>query len=245
MNSQPELPFGNTRRFALRLLICLLLLTLAGCNQCSNGDASSSDNSASSEESTPNSDDSNDNGNQPPQNLGEAMNQMAKGLEALQGEDAKESIHPKILRDLFPDKLLGLPLDSRSAEKSGIGKVKVSVGKATYKSADGKKRIDATYTDLGAVANAITAYSYAWTMTEIYRESSTGREETKKFGGFPGYVKFENRNNYMRGQANVMVEQRYIAEIKTTGLEDGKQEQCLDELKTTSRLAKLKNAGSE
>lgn len=160
---------------------------------------------------------------------GEALD---KALEALNDKtEAKPVVDFQKLKELMPDKVLGLPRSDLSGQKTGLSGFNMSIAEAKY-SGDNKD-VQISIVDAGGSTLALSGLAI-WANTEMERESDEGYERTTKIKGYKGFEKYDKNNQ--SGQLNLLVENRFIITIQGNGLKEGDSRQVLDKID----LGKLK-----
>lgn len=132
--------------------------------------------------------------NQAPANVQEQIAQAQKNLETLQGEHAKITpVNFRKLKELLPDRLLGLPRTKHTGESAGAMGMKFSTAEASYR--DGQKRLTVKIVDAGGLG-AATMSMAAWSMIEVDKESDEGYEKTSTWGNFKMYESCRTANEH-------------------------------------------------
>ncbi len=160
---------------------------------------------------------------------GEALD---KALESISDKtETKEVVDFQKLKELMPDKVLGLSRSDLSGQKTGLSGFNMSIAEAKY-SGDSKD-VQISIIDAGGSTLALSGLAI-WANTEMERESDEGYERTTKIKGYKGFEKYDKNNK--SGQLSLLVENRFIITIQVNGLNEGDPRQVLDKID----LGKLK-----
>lgn len=120
-----------------------------------------------------------------PGNIQDAMKQAEQTVKDLQGENANVTpVNFRKLKELLPDRLLGLPRTRHTGQSAGAMGMKFSTAEAGYSA--GAKRLSVKIIDAGGIGAANLTMA-AWSTLEIDKESDEGYEKTYKWGEFKAY----------------------------------------------------------
>lgn len=156
----------------------------------------------------------------------EAMNQSGGNVEA---------VDFRLLRDLLPDELAGLPQESKEGERNRVMGIGTSQATGVYQ--DGDTRIELQLLDMGTVSG-LAMFGYAWLMAEVDRENDRGFERTARYRGFPAYEKCEgDRCTYQ-----VVVGERFIASLEGRNVTREQMEDARNDV-PVARLDEMKDIG--
>lgn len=190
----------------LPLLLALVALPLAGCG----GDASSEE-----------IEDTGTSG------MFGRMQDMANAAEEMQAAAEREPAEPvnfRELRETLPETLDGMErTNAEGATQSTMG-FSISEAEATYEGAEGDGRIELSVMDYGAVP-ALGMMGFAWTMTEVDRETSTGYEKTIRMGENKGFRKYDTASE--RGEFSLVVAERFVVQVDGRDVTDDQIEDAL------------------
>lgn len=132
-----------------------------------------------------------------------AMNTAATGGKKVETIDFRE------LKGMLPVTVSGLKRTEATGEKNAAMGMQISTAEGTY-SADDGRTITLKITDIGALAGMAAMSTYAWTQTEVDRESD---HEYEKSTTFKGYKALERYNTQGRsGDLSVLVGGRFVVE---------------------------------
>lgn len=190
----------------LPLLLALVALPLAGCG----GDASSDDIEDTGESGV----------------FGQLQN-MERAVEEMQAAAEREPADPvnfRELRETLPEALSGMErTEAEGATQTTMG-FSISEAEATYEVPEGNGRIDISVMDYGAVP-ALGMMGFAWTMTEIDRETSSGYEKTIRMGENKGFRKYDTEGQ--RGEFSLVIADRFIVQVDGRDVSDDQIEAAL------------------
>lgn len=140
------------------------------------------------------------------EDLNGVLDQISKKMN--DGEEV-EAVDFRKLKELLPEKLVGMKRNSLEGEKTGVSVFKFSLAKATY--GDGNARMEVSIVD-GAGISGIVNGMAAWTMIEVDKETDSGFERTTTINGYKAFESFDAEQQ--EGQVAIVVEDRFIINIE-------------------------------
>jgi hypothetical protein len=171
-------------------------------------------------------------GDQPAEDLGDAMSQAQDALQQVfgggEGGTVKEAVDFRELRDLLPESVAGMDRTNVEGERTAVMGMHFSNAKGEYE--DGNERIEISISDLGTLTGLARMGYTAWLQTEIDRESDSGFERTRKFrtdgNEYPSFEKFDRRDGDTGNcEIQVWAAERFVVQIQGRNVE---MEQCED-----------------
>ena len=141
--------------------------------------------------------------------LEEAMNSVKESLESLGDGEETEVADFRKLKEVLPEKLVGLKRTERGGEKSGIKGFMVAKADATYR--DDDRKIEIELIDTGGMALAQLGFA-AWAKVEIDRESDDGYEKTYTKDGVRYHEEYDT--DRQRGSLKALFQERLILSIE-------------------------------
>lgn len=135
------------------------------------------------------------------------------------------------LESRLPDQLGGMPRTDRSSQDAGAMGVKMSVAAGRYQG-DGK-RIMLSITDTGTTSGA-GPMAAAWTLAEFDRTTADGYERTIRHNGMKGMESLSRRGGNVHSELSVLAGNRFVVQLKGTGVEMDALKSALDELDLSS-----------
>ncbi len=186
---------------------------------CGSSNSSSSDNAEPTEQassSSSSSASSESESNNPPENLGDAINQATQQIqEAFGNEGADGEVEVtdfRRLRDLMPGQLGDMTQTNSSGERTGAFGIKLSQATGEYEGDN--KEMTMTLIDMGTLSGA-AMLGYAWLNADFDRESDEGFERTMQFEGYPAFQKFTYDGQ--RFEMHVVVRNRIVVQVEGSG----------------------------
>lgn len=190
--------------------------------------------------------------------LGEKANQIKQMAEAaeermkagdttgalgafLGGGEAVQPVDFRTLKELLPERLDGLQREDAVGERSSMAGIATSQAEGTYRSEERNARITLSIVDFGSV-RGITMMGFAWTMVDIDNESDRGYERTLEYEGYPAYAKYEQGNDWSRGEMSAIIVDRFAVTAKGNNVTDDELRAALEEI-DLDRLENMKDAG--
>lgn len=206
----------RTFHFFLILTGLLLSLTLVNCGQNAESQASSAAESAENAASNN------------PANMEEAMKQAQKQVDAIQGDNKDVTpVNFRKLKELLPEKLLGMPRTNHTGQSAGAMGIKVSTAEANYR--EGAKRLNVKIMDAGGMGISTMGMA-AWASMEVDKEDDRGYERTSNWGDFKALEKCRTADKFC--SLKLYSKSGIIAEIEGYDV-------SVDELKQVAGAIKL------
>lgn len=140
-------------------------------------------------------------------NMGDAMAALGAAMGAATGGKQVETVDFRTLKDLLPGSVSGMNRTEATGEKSAAMGMQVSTAHANFQNDQGSS-LKVTITDIGSMTGLAGMAAYAWAMTDIDRETSTGYEKTTRFNGHKAMEKYDNQTKY--GELSVLVGDRFV-----------------------------------
>jgi hypothetical protein len=137
-------------------------------------------------------------------------NAIAAG--ALAAGKASDAVDFRVLKELLPEDINGMPRTSSDGEKNSAMGFTLSRAEARYETQGTNSSIKIEISDVGAMTGAAAMATYAWASMEVDRENETGYEKTTTIKGYRGYEKFDRQTNY--GELSLMVGGRFMVELE-------------------------------
>ena len=131
---------------------------------------------------------------------------------ALAAGTASDAVDFRVLKELLPDEINGMPRTSSDGEKNSAMGFTMSRAEARYETQGTNSSIKIQISDVGAMTGAAAMATYAWASVEVDRENQTGYEKTTTIKGYRGYEKFDRQTNY--GELSLMVGGRFMVELE-------------------------------
>jgi hypothetical protein len=131
---------------------------------------------------------------------------------ALASGTASDAVDFRVLKELLPDEINGMPRTSSDGEKNSAMGFTMSRAEARYETQGTNSSIKIQISDVGAMTGAAAMAMYAWASVEVDRENQTGYEKTTTIKGYRGYEKFDRQTNY--GELSLMVGGRFMVELE-------------------------------
>ncbi len=170
-----------------------------------------------------------------PKNGLEALQKLGEEAERMSKEGPKETVDPKLLKELLPADADGLKRKEASSEKSAAMGFGVSTAKASYRDDNGQD-IDVNITDVAGMGVALMGMA-AWSMASIDKETETGYEKTTEYKGHKAFEKYNTQSK--NGEISVIVANRYIVQVEGRDVEMDKIKSVLDDI-DLDKLADIK-----
>ncbi|MFN4146248.1 MAG: transposase [Runella sp.] len=169
-----------------------------------------------------------------PKNALDALQKMADEAERMSKEGPKETIDPKLLKELLPADADGLKRKEASSEKNAVMGFGVSTATARY-SDDNSQSINVNITDVAGMSMALMGMA-AWSMASVDKETETGYEKTTTYSGHKAFEKYDKQSQ--NGEISVLVANRYIIQVSGNGVSMDKIKEVLDDI-DLKKLANL------
>jgi uncharacterized protein YdeI (BOF family) len=145
------------------------------------------------------------------------MQEALKALGALMGggTNSAPAISQSQLKGLLPADYEGMKRSNSEAGKNAALGMNITYAMAEYTNAE--SNIEVKVSDVSAMGQFMKMAQFAWTQSEMERESDSGFERTTKIGGHPAQERYTYRDK--SGEIQVMVDGRFMVEIKGSGVE--------------------------
>jgi hypothetical protein len=137
-------------------------------------------------------------------------NAIAAG--ALAAGKASDAVDFRVLKELLPEDINGMPRASSDGEKTGAMGFTMSRAEARYQTQGTNASIKIEISDVGAMTGAAAMATYAWATMEVDRENEAGYEKTTTLKGYRGYEKLDRQSNY--AELSLMVGGRFMVELE-------------------------------
>ncbi|MCF2445516.1 hypothetical protein L0657_16250 [Dyadobacter sp. CY345] len=171
-----------------------------------------------------------------PKTAVDALQQFADQAKTMQTKPAVDPVNFRELKELLPEKVLGLERKESSGEKNGAMGFTISRAEATY-AGNSDESVHIEIFDTGGVAGVGTMALAAWTMADIDKETDKGYEKTTKIEGYKGYEKYNNESK--SGELNVLVGDRFVVNVNGDNVSMEQLKSILSDL-DLEKLAELK-----
>lgn len=165
-------------------------------------------------------------------NLSDAINEAVNDALGNEGE-AKEVVAYQKLKDLMPNRALGMSRTDIEGQKTGMSGMSISTASATYK--EGNKEVKIAIMDAGGSALVLGGLAM-WANTEFERESDDGYERTTKIDGHKAFEQYDK--NTKSGQVSVLVDNRFVVNIEGDNVAEKDLRKVLDDI-NLRRLSNL------
>jgi hypothetical protein len=165
----------------------------------------------------------------------DALQAFADKAKAIGDRETVDPIDFRKLKELLPEKLVGLDRTEATGEKSGAMGFTVSTAQGKYKT--GEESIDVEIVDTGGIAGVSTMALAAWSMAEIDKETTNGYEKTTKIDGYKAFEKYNTESK--SGEINVLVGDRYLVNIDGNNISIDQLKEVLKEI-DLAKLSDLK-----
>jgi len=131
---------------------------------------------------------------------------------ALAAGKASDAVDFRVLKELLPEEINGMPRTSSDGEKNSAMGFTLSRAEARYETQGTNASIKIEISDVGAMTGAAAMATYAWASMEVDRENETGYEKTTTIKGYRGYEKFDRQTKY--AELSLMVGGRFMVELE-------------------------------
>lgn len=169
-----------------------------------------------------------------PKNALEALQKIADEAEQMSKEGPKETIDPKLLKELLPTSADGLKRTEASSEKNAAMGFGVSTAKGVYTSNNGES-IDVNIVDCAGTGIALMGMA-AWSMSSIDKETEHGYEKTTEYEGHKAFEKYDSQSKH--GEIAVLIVNRYLVEVEGNNVSIDKIKSVLKDI-DLDKLSKL------
>jgi hypothetical protein len=153
-------------------------------------------------------------------NAGDAMAAMGTAMgAAMSGANAGkkvETVDFHVLKDMLPASLGDLRRTDATGEKTAAMGMQISHADGTYSNDKGAS-ITLKITDIGSLTGLAGMAAYAWSSTEIDRESDNGYEKTSTLNGYKSHEKYDKSSK--SGEVSVLVGDRFVVEGSGNGVD--------------------------
>jgi hypothetical protein len=140
-------------------------------------------------------------------NMGDAMAALGAAMGAANGGKQVETVDFRTLKDMLPESVAGMKRTEATGEKNAAMGMQVSTAMGRYSNDQGNDA-KITITDIGSMTGLAGMAAYAWAMTDIDRETSTGYEKTTRFNGHKAMEKYDRETKW--GDISVLVADRFV-----------------------------------
>jgi hypothetical protein len=140
-------------------------------------------------------------------NMGDAMAALGAAMGAANGGKQVETVDFRTLKDMLPESVAGMKRTEATGEKNAAMGMQVSTAMGRYSNEQGNDA-KITITDIGTMTGLAGMAAYAWAMTDIDRETSTGYEKTTRFNGHKAIEKYDRETKW--GDISVLVGDRFV-----------------------------------
>lgn len=144
-------------------------------------------------------------------NVGDAMSALGAAMGAANGGKTVETVDFRELKEMLPAELKGLKRTEASGERTAAMGMNVSTAHGEY-SNDNGANATVTITDIGSMTGLAGMAAFAWSATEIDRETADGYEKTTRFDGHKAMEKYDNSSK--SGEMSVLVGDRFVVAAK-------------------------------
>jgi hypothetical protein len=131
---------------------------------------------------------------------------------ALAAGQASDAVDFRVLKELLPEDINGMPRTSSDGEKNSAMGFTMSRAEARYETQGTNANIRIEISDAGAMTGMAAMAAFAWASMEVDRESETGYEKTTTIKGYRGYEKFDRQTNF--AELSILVGGRFMVELE-------------------------------
>ncbi|MEO8575234.1 MAG: hypothetical protein ABI556_00975 [Gemmatimonadales bacterium] len=174
-----------------------------------------------------------------PANMADAMSALGAAMGAANGGKKVETVDYKVLKDMLPGDAAGLKRNEATGEKTSAMGMQISNAEGRYSDGAGKS-MTIKITDIGSMTGLAGMAAYAWSATEIDRDSDTGYEKTSTFNGFKSHEKYDKSSK--SGEVSVLVGGRFVAEVSGNNVDMDAMKDALTKV-DLKKLDGMKGAG--
>lgn len=174
----------------------------------------------------------------------EAAGDVMEQMEEQANTPPAEPVDFRVLRDILPEELAGLPRNEFEGEKTQLmGSVGISQARALYlqEADDSRRNLEVEIKDMGGVTS-FAMFGLPWLLTDMDKETNTGYERTAEIEGHPGYEEYDNSSE--RGEVAVLVAGRFLVTLEGRHLEMDAIKDALGDLDLDA-LEDMKDEGME
>ena len=156
----------------------------------------------------------------------DALKAMADQAEEMQKNGPVKTVDFRALKELLPADADGLARKEAMGEKNGAAGFTFSTATAKYANADNTETVEVTLVDGGG--SGMMMGLAAWSMLEVDKETDDGYEKTSTMGDYKSYEKYDNGDK--SGEIAVLVNKRFVATAKGSGISMDKLKEVLDDV---------------
>lgn len=131
---------------------------------------------------------------------------------ALAAGQASDAVDFRVLKELLPEDINGMPRTSSDGEKNSAMGFTMSRAEARYETQGTNASIRIEISDAGAMTGMAAMAAFAWASMDVDRESETGYEKTTTIKGYRGYEKFDRQTNF--AELSILVGGRFMVELE-------------------------------
>jgi hypothetical protein len=131
---------------------------------------------------------------------------------ALAAGQASDAVDFRVLKELLPEDINGMPRTSSDGEKNSAMGFTMSRAEARYETQGTNANIRIEISDAGAMTGMAAMAAFAWASMEVDRESESGYEKTTTIKGYRGYEKFDRQTNF--AELSILVGGRFMVELE-------------------------------
>lgn len=159
---------------------------------------------------------------------------------ALAAGKASDAVDFRVLKELLPEEINGMPRASSDGEKNSAMGFTLSRAEARYETQGSNSSIKIEISDVGAMTGMAAMAAYAWASMDVDRENETSYEKTTTIKGYRGYEKFDRQTNY--AELSLMVAGRFMVELQGNEVSVDALKAALDKL-DLGKLEGMKDFG--
>jgi hypothetical protein len=172
-------------------------------------------------------------------NMGDAMNALGAAMGAANGGKKVETVDYKVLKEMLPADLGGLKRTDATGEKTSAMGMQISNAEGRYSNDQGAS-MTVKITDIGSMTGLAGMAAYAWSSTQIDRESDDGYEKTSSFNGYKSHEKWNKSSK--SGDISVLVGSRFVAEVTGNDVDMDAMKDALNKI-DLKKLDRMKGQG--
>ena len=181
------------------------------------------------------------------QALGKAMGDQAAtagagaaAATAMMAGKASEAVDFRVLKDLMPEEINGMPRSNHEGEKNSAMGFTVSRAEARYETQGSNASIKVEISDIGAMTGMAAMAAFAWASVEMDQESDNGYEKTMTLKGYRGYERVDRQSNF--AELSVLVGGRFVVDLEGNEVPMDVLKSVLDKI-DLGKLEGMKNFG--
>lgn len=148
--------------------------------------------------------------------VGDAMAALGAAMGTANGGKQVETVDFRALKELLPASLSGMKRTEATGEKTAAMGMQISAAHANYSNGEGA-HATVTITDIGSMTGLAGMAAYAWSATEIDRETETGYEKTTRYDGHKAIEKYDRSSK--SGEISVLVADRFVVAAEGNGVD--------------------------